>query len=383
MKILVQGAGLVGCTAALALARHGNQVTVVDLKPEIQESSGVLLYWNALRALKSIGMLSQILECGVPMKGCTKVYDQSSNELGVLNYRSLYSGVPTYLGIERMTLLRLVYNEALANGVDFRFVTTVSSLSFNENNLSASLVTADKIYPPEDFDVVVAADGVDSTLREYASAFGKIPVHTTDFGLWHAFIETESPVLDKNLCVAPGVRLGLVPLSSNTAHMWASRKEALDHRIDPVVPMSQQFQDRFDVFTGEIGNYVAKAISTNRIKYTRVREVRWPSHLKWRVGNLVFVGDAVHASTPFMAQGLAQGIEDAVSLASSLSHSAGTLQAKLDLYEANRRPAAEKVQLTSRLIGESYSNPTINLQTAQQSLDRFYNNPFYFCSYYA
>lgn len=383
MKILIQGAGIVGCTAALALARNGNDVTVVDLKPEIRESSGVLLYWNALRALKTLGLLPDILDSGVAMKGCTKVYDQNSNDLGALTYRSLYSGVPTYLGIERMSLLHLVYDHAVLSGVDFRFTTTVATLSFNQTNLSASLVTGGKIYPPEDFDVIVAADGVDSTLREYASAFGKIPVHTTDFGVWHAFFETDTPILDKNLCVAPGVRLGLIPLSSDTAYMWASRKEAPDHHVDPVVPMSQQFQERFDVFKGEIGDYVAKAIAYNTMKYARIREVRWPSHLKWRVGNLVFIGDAVHASTPFMAQGLAQGIEDAVSLASSLTHSAGTIQSNLDLYEANRRPAAERVQLMSRLIGESYSSSTVNLQTAQQNLDRFYNNPFYFSSYYA
>lgn len=71
---------------------------------------------------------------------------------------------------------------------------------------------------------------------------------------------------------------------------------------------------------------------------------------KYQVGRVILVGDAAHVHSPMGGPGLNLGLQDAVNLgwklATVLSGRAGP--ALLDTYEAERRPAAERVIMHSR-----------------------------------
>jgi 2-polyprenyl-6-methoxyphenol hydroxylase-like FAD-dependent oxidoreductase len=67
---------------------------------------------------------------------------------------------------------------------------------------------------------------------------------------------------------------------------------------------------------------------------------------KWSEGNLVLLGDACHAMTPYMASGAAMAIEDAAVLVRCLLQSKDHAAA-FRLYEANRMPRVRTVQKIS------------------------------------
>lgn len=71
-------------------------------------------------------------------------------------------------------------------------------------------------------------------------------------------------------------------------------------------------------------------------------------------GNVVMLGDAAHASTPFQGQGAGQAIEDAYVL-SSLMGDVGTPKEAayaFQAYDKIRRPRSQQVCKTSRDMGE-------------------------------
>jgi salicylate hydroxylase len=69
----------------------------------------------------------------------------------------------------------------------------------------------------------------------------------------------------------------------------------------------------------------------------------------WTAGRVALLGDAAHAMLPFLAQGAAQGFEDAVALADCLkSAEPQTVEAALKRYEDLRRPRANHVLMMSR-----------------------------------
>jgi salicylate hydroxylase len=70
---------------------------------------------------------------------------------------------------------------------------------------------------------------------------------------------------------------------------------------------------------------------------------------RWTAGRVTLLGDAAHAMLPFLAQGAAQGVEDAVTLADCLkSAEPDTVETALKRYEELRRPRANHVLLMSR-----------------------------------
>jgi salicylate hydroxylase/6-hydroxynicotinate 3-monooxygenase len=82
---------------------------------------------------------------------------------------------------------------------------------------------------------------------------------------------------------------------------------------------------------------------------------KWALHTRapldrWSHGRVVLMGDASHTMPPYMGQGGAQSIEDAVVLARALSAAApddAGVSGAFAVYEATRRDRATLIQETS------------------------------------
>ncbi|MBB3240126.1 3-(3-hydroxy-phenyl)propionate hydroxylase [Pseudomonas sp. Tn43] len=75
---------------------------------------------------------------------------------------------------------------------------------------------------------------------------------------------------------------------------------------------------------------------------------------KWKVGNIFFLGDAAHMTPPFLAQGMCQGIRDALNLVWKLAFvKKGLASASLlDTYQAERIPHVQKTTLAAKEFGK-------------------------------
>ena len=68
----------------------------------------------------------------------------------------------------------------------------------------------------------------------------------------------------------------------------------------------------------------------------------------WNQGNVTLMGDACHPMTPYMAQGAANALEDAVVLSRCLSDGGvDDFSTAFKRFEAARKPRTTKVQATS------------------------------------
>jgi len=68
---------------------------------------------------------------------------------------------------------------------------------------------------------------------------------------------------------------------------------------------------------------------------------------RWTYGRITMLGDACHPMIPFMGQGGAQAIEDAVAVAACLQRYPADVETALTLYETIRLPRASKIQIGS------------------------------------
>jgi salicylate hydroxylase len=75
---------------------------------------------------------------------------------------------------------------------------------------------------------------------------------------------------------------------------------------------------------------------------------------RWSAGPLTLLGDAAHPVLPYLAQGAALAIEDALGLADCLASAPDDPMHAFQRYETLRRPRAARVQRASRRFGFLY-----------------------------
>jgi 3-(3-hydroxy-phenyl)propionate hydroxylase len=75
---------------------------------------------------------------------------------------------------------------------------------------------------------------------------------------------------------------------------------------------------------------------------------------QWRVGNIFFLGDSAHMTPPFLAQGMCQGIRDAMNLVWKLAlvHRGVAATALLDSYHLERAPHVRRTTEIAKGFGE-------------------------------
>ncbi|MEO6624349.1 MAG: FAD-dependent oxidoreductase [Burkholderiaceae bacterium] len=74
-NVLVAGAGIAGCAAAIALAQRGARVTLIEKQTEWRfQSSGIFVYSNGLKAIRALGVLPGILGAGFAIEDGRNVY---------------------------------------------------------------------------------------------------------------------------------------------------------------------------------------------------------------------------------------------------------------------------------------------------------------------
>ena len=370
-KVLIVGAGIAGCSAAIALADKGMQVTLVEKQAEWRfQSSGIFIYSNGLEALRSVGVLPQILDAGFGIADGRNVYlDHHGTPIVDVFYPRSHGGAVPILGIKRAEMHRILAGRLDALGVDIRLATTVVDIHSLTGDVAFSDGTSER------FDLVVGADGIRSQVREAVS--GPVAPRYTGFGVWRSVHERPRTLDAKIMMMGIGKRLGIMPISDDRLYLFGTVSEPAD-RWYPREQWPDLMRERFAEFCGPARQFLDQLSADSEVLYTAVEEVQAP--LPWHVGRVLLIGDAAHASTPFMGQGGAMAVEDAVVLAEMLGAD-GINEHTLKAFGERRFPMCRFVQDASRKVGEagavedaaSCARRNAAMQhTAQQQVDAFY-----------
>ncbi|MFE9674584.1 FAD-dependent monooxygenase [Streptomyces sp. NPDC006259] len=249
-----------------------------------------------------------------------------------------------FAAVGRHTLLRLLQERCAALGVRLHFGTPAPEVS----RLRSS------------HDLVVAADGVGSRTRaRYAAAFGTQRQEAGSRYMWlgtdrpfdaltFAVVETEhGPVQAHAYPYAPGRSTFIVEVGDA---VWraAGFRSAERRPADPVGDRGGIDQvARY--FSGLLDGH---ALWGNRSYWGRFTAVR---NRNWSHGNLVLLGDSAHTTHFSIGSGTKLAMEDGLALATAL-HEYRTVPEALAAYEAERRPAVERMQRIALTSLEWFEN---------------------------
>ena len=313
MRIGVVGCGTGGASAAILLHRAGHDVTIYErvAKPAAV-GAGILLQPTGQRALLRLGLLDAIVKAGAPVRRLHGVRPDGRDVMD-LGYGELGADVCAY-GLHRGTLFVTLLDAARAAGVVIETGTDVTALDPE----AGTLRTAQRELGP--FDLVVVADGARSVLREQVCTPTRDRAYPWG-ALWfvgRSWDRAESTALYQ---VFDGTQrlFGLLPTgrapdaNDVVSLFWGVRNDAIDalraRGLDAWKSEVRRLTRKADPLLDQITD-VEQLIAASY----RDTVVSKP----WR-GKAVLVGDAAHAMSPQLGQGVNLALCDAVALADAVT----------------------------------------------------------------
>ncbi|MEY9872572.1 2-polyprenyl-6-methoxyphenol hydroxylase-like FAD-dependent oxidoreductase [Streptacidiphilus sp. MAP12-33] len=349
--IIVVGAGPVGLTVALELARRDVPVRIVDrLEAPTTESRAILVHSRSLEMLDRIGLVDEVIASGVR----TDAMELHANggklariELGVVDSPYPYSVTTAQTETERILTAALA-----THGVTVDRGVTLTALTQDDSGVRATVRHADGHEEELTGSWLVGADGGHSEVRHQIGAalagsfkgerflMGDVnATHDLDPHTMYTFFSPH----DGPLLVFPmrGDRVRLIAQVATTADgpatvEWLQR--VVDERSDqPIAIRDTRWLTTFDIHHAQVPQY--------------------------RAGRVFLAGDAAHIHSPAGGQGMNTGIQDAFNLGWKLALAATgeAGPALLDSYHAERHPVGAKViEFTTQLtrVG-TVANPIV------------------------
>ncbi|MFI8438534.1 FAD-dependent monooxygenase [Streptomyces sp. NPDC079020] len=341
LRVLIHGGGIGGLTLAVALARRGHTVEVVELREELDALGvGIIQPSNALHVMREIGVLDACVKAGFEWEVLT-ICDPAGATLARIPQPRM-GDAPSNNGIPRPVLAEVLGHAATAAGVPVRFGATITGLTDDGAGVDVTLSDGSAAR----WDLVVGFDGIGSPLRTrlYGDRFRP---EYTGFANWRVTVPRQPEV--QGVVMSTGNQAAkalLTPITDELMYLGAVFAEAEDFRPDPE-RAHEQLAERLAGFSGPVAEALRHVTDPRAVVYSRISQVTVEE--PWHVGRVVLAGDAAHASTPHLAQGAAMAVEDAQVLAESLD-AEDDVAAALTAWEARRRPRAMWVQSMSRAI---------------------------------
>jgi 2-polyprenyl-6-methoxyphenol hydroxylase-like FAD-dependent oxidoreductase len=351
-RALVVGSGIGGATAAYTLRRVGWDVHGIDNKPVTAlTGAGICLTDSTLRALGMIGLEEQCRDSGFTFH----VFRQFDGNGRLLETRA----TPPECGMRRPELARILETAATGAGAVLELGLTVSDLVDAGNQVEVTLSDGRQ----QTYDLVVAADGVYSKLRDrvfgaqYRSRFA-------NQSAWRVNAPRHPDVDGFCTYRIPGIQrfVGILPTSEETCYLFT-----LDNSEEPLHFPDDQLHsfvhERMAPFMGApvVREALAQLTSPDPVSFRPFDITLVPA--PWHRGRVVLMGDAAHAPTPQCTSGGGMAIEDAVVLAECLAGQAD-VQSGLEAYSKRR---FERVKTVWNISLELSRNELALVPDAQRS----------------
>lgn len=310
-KVLIVGGGIGGLSTGIALRRAGIEAEIVELQKEFNVYGvGIIQLGNAIRALDAIGVAEETIKRGYPY-GMVKMCAPNGFQFAETGTPPMNRFNIIHNGISRRILHDVLYEAAVANGVNFRMGITVSEIKNEAINATVKFTDATESV----YDLVVGADGINSKVRSLV--FGHYEAKYVGSSVWRYPFKRPAELETGYMFFGKKTKVGLIPMTADTIYMFIVASEGDDN---PHIPR-EEFISRMKAHLAEypvkmVADRVEEITDTSKAVYSPLKTLMMPA--PWYKNRVVIIGDAVHATIPQLGSGAALAIEDAVVLAEEI-----------------------------------------------------------------
>ena len=347
MKIGINGGGIGGMAAAIALRQAGHDVEVYEQATSYgRVGADINLTPNAVRALASLGVLEALKETAAqPTHRISRMWDtgEETSRLPMGEEAEKKYGAPQ-LTIHRADLLNALRMKLPEN------IVLLGHRIESIDTTGANPVVRFADGTSRGVDALVGADGIHSPTR--TALFGPESPQFTGLVSYRSVVDRSKlniPNLDaftKWWGPTPDLQIVTFPLNRGR-EIFVFATTAQDDWRHESWTMPGDVNELRKAYAGFHAEARALLDACETVTKSALY-VRDPLP-RWSVGRVTLLGDACHPMVPFMAQGACMAIEDAVVLGRALKgvDVAGVASAFLN-YENARKDRTARVQIGSR-----------------------------------
>ncbi|MYN26815.1 FAD-dependent monooxygenase [Duganella levis] len=335
-QVLIVGAGPTGLVLAIALARRGVVVRIIDHNSGPgQASRAMAVHARTLEFYRQLGFADVVINQGIPIEAIhLREHGQDIAQLPLKDIGAGLSPYPFVLAFPQDDHERLLVAQLQAEGVQVERNTELESFTQDEWGVRAVLQhEGDRIACSSAY--LCGCDGARSRVRD------ALQLTFTGGTYEHLYY-----VADVHTAGPPNHDL-VAHLAAHTfALMLPVRSRGMQRLIGilpPDAPPDSDFEAVRPMLEPLLG------ISVEQVNWFSTYRVHHRVAARFRVGRCFIAGDAAHIHSPAGGQGMNTGIGDAINLAWKLAH---VLQdradaALLDTYEGERIVFARKLVATT------------------------------------
>jgi 2-polyprenyl-6-methoxyphenol hydroxylase-like FAD-dependent oxidoreductase len=346
LRIAIVGCGTAGPAAAILLRRQGHETVLFERTPDCKAvGAGFLLQPSGMQVLRELGILEPVLAHAAKVNRL-HVLEQSGSTLLDLHYEELGHGL-FGAGLHRPVLLEHLIRAMRQADVEICWGWEIERATCDQEFWTLRSTDGRQ---RAGFDLLIVADGARSRLRDIVGTGGVNRGYP-----WgaHWFIGKNVGVFPENELyqVVHGTRRlggflatgrdldGGDPLVS----LFWSIKIADDAawRLKPLEDWKQEIL----TLCPKSARLLAQITSWDQILTARYGDVRMR---RWYGEGIVVLGDAAHAMSPQLGQGVNLALADASCLADCMAKH--PLQLALRHYQSRRRFAIRYYQFATRWL---------------------------------
>ena len=341
LKVIIVGAGIGGLTAGIALHQIGYRVEIYDKASQIRPiGAGISLWSNGVKILNRLGLGQGIKRLGGQMDQME--YRSETDEiLSQINLNPLVEMVGERPYPVSRTELQELLLEAFG-AEDVRLKSKCIAVEETTSGVTAIFEDGHRTTG----DVIIAADGIHSILREIVTG-EKITPRYASYVNWNGLVDGSREIAPENswmIYVGQGKRASMMPIGGNRFYYFFGAAMPKGTQVEP----DQRQAELAEIFQGwpkEVSNLI-NHIGSSPINRLEIHDLDpLPSLVR---GRIALLGDAAHASTPTLGQGGCQAMEDAEILSRYLITTNIGVEYALKRYQAERQARTEELVLKAR-----------------------------------